>query len=240
MNNLSDEVISALAVDFAKKNKKKIARRITDKKIFPREKKPASVFMAGSPGAGKTEASLELLQSFHNEGGRVLRIDPDELRHEFEWYTGDNSWLFQYAVSILVSKVHDFALEQSQSFILDGTLSSLNIAMENVERSLGRGRFVQILYVYQDPYLAWDFVLRREADEGRNIRMETFVEQYFESRRVVHEIKRKHGKSVHVDLIVKNNDCSVRSYKAGVDRIDTHLPEKYTAESLLQGLPSRR
>ncbi len=25
----------------------------------------------------------------------ILRIDPDELRNEFETYTGGNSWLFQ-------------------------------------------------------------------------------------------------------------------------------------------------
>lgn len=65
--------------------------------------------MAGSPGAGKTEASKALLEEFVEKGRKVLRIDPDDLRSEFEHYSGNNSWLFQPAVSILVEKIHDLA-----------------------------------------------------------------------------------------------------------------------------------
>ena len=49
------------ALAFAKAHKKAIAKRITDKTIYLPEAEPVSVFMAGSPGAGKTEASIELL-----------------------------------------------------------------------------------------------------------------------------------------------------------------------------------
>lgn len=123
--------------------------------------------MAGSPGAGKTEASIELLAIVETNGSEILRIDPDELRHKFPNYTGDNSWLFQKGVSVLVERVHDLALKQKQSFLLDGTLSNYDKAQENISRSLKRHRAVQILYVYQDPMLAWEFVQSREAVEGR-------------------------------------------------------------------------
>ena len=43
------------AEKFARENKKRIAKALTDKSIFPRESDPVSVFMAGAPGAGKTE-----------------------------------------------------------------------------------------------------------------------------------------------------------------------------------------
>ena len=43
------------AYRFAKSNKTSIGRRITDKSIYLAEAEPVSVFMAGSPGAGKTE-----------------------------------------------------------------------------------------------------------------------------------------------------------------------------------------
>lgn len=124
------------------------------------DQEPVSVFMAGSPGAGKTEASKSLLSKLENveKGRKILRIDPDELRMEFEDYSGNNSWVFQPAVSILVDKIHDFALEQRQSFILDGTLSSYGKAEENIDRSLRRNRRVQILYVYLTPEQAWEFV----------------------------------------------------------------------------------
>ena len=179
------------AIAFARSNKKAIGRRLTTKEQYPPEEEPVSVFMAGSPGAGKTEASIALVNFFADTA--ILRIDPDELRNEFATYTGGNSWLFQGGVSILVEKVLDNAIEQKQSFLLDGTFSNLGVARRNVERSLNRGRFVQILYVYQNPVLAWEFVKAREEAEGRRIRSEHFVDQYFAARDVVNALKLEYG-----------------------------------------------
>jgi UDP-N-acetylglucosamine kinase len=99
-----------------------------------------SVFMAGSPGAGKTESSKELLAELESNEPktRILRIDPDDLRCEFPSYTGRNSYLFHGAISIVVGKILDLAHAhaQRQSFLLDGTLSSLKQARENVLRCL--------------------------------------------------------------------------------------------------------
>lgn len=131
------------AIRFARSNKKTIGKRLTDRDRYPPETEPVSVFMAGSPGAGKTEASLALLNFFCDTA--ILRIDPDELRNEFEGYQGGNAWLFQGAISILVGKLIDLALDRKQSFLLDGTLSNIQIARSNVERCLSKGRFVQIL-----------------------------------------------------------------------------------------------
>lgn len=220
------------AVAFARSNKKLIARRLTSRDIFPGETQPVSVFMAGSPGAGKTEASKELLSQLDGSA-KVLRIDPDELRTEFQAYSGSNSWLFQAGISILVDKILDFALEQKQSFLLDGTLSNYSIAERNIERSLQKGRPVQILYVYQEPQFAWQFVLARENEEGRNIRPEQFVEQYFESRRVVEELKRKFGQRVAVDLLYKPIGPGEKTYRDNVDQIESHLPEKFSREQVL-------
>jgi len=172
-----EEKIKQKAIAFAKENKKDIGRRFTDKDTFLPEKDPVSVFMAGSPGAGKTEASKSLIDRLLQGHLKVLRIDPDELRSEFEDYTGDNSWLFQGAVSILVEKIHDLALKQKQSFLLDGTMSHYDVAEKNVDRSLKKGRLVQILYVYQEPCLAWEFVKARESEEGRRIEPEHFIDQ---------------------------------------------------------------
>ncbi len=226
------EKIRQAAVEFAKANKKVIARRLTDPSLFVAEANPVSVFMAGSPGAGKTEASIELLAKLASNGAEILRIDPDELRSEFAGYSGDNSFLFQGAVSILVEKIHDLALDQKQSFLLDGTLSKYEIAKRNIERSLKKGRTVQILYVYQEPMLAWKFVLARELAEGRLIKSEDFVEQYFAARDVVNRLKNELGTAIRVDLLLKNNDNSHRAYEAGIERIDSHTPEKYNSDDL--------
>ena len=218
------------AIAFARENKKKIARRLTDRNLYVAESDPVSVFMAGSPGAGKTEASLELLQKLG--GLPVIRIDPDELRGEFASYCGSNSWLFQAAVSILVEKVIDLALDQKQSFLLDGTLSNLPVARRNIERSLGRNRTTQILYVYQEPNLAWKFVQAREKAEGRKIPQERFIDQYFLARNAVNTLKQEFGARVQVDLLLKNNDGSNRVYEDNIDRIDNYIPEKYNRGDL--------
>jgi hypothetical protein len=91
---------------------------------------------------------------------------------------------------------------------------------------------VQILYVYQEPMLAWEFVESREAVEGRNIRPKHFIEQYFAARKVVNRLKTTFGSDVKVDLLLKNTDNTHKLYKAGVDQIDNHIPEKYTPADL--------
>ncbi len=223
-----DELVAQTALAYAKKHRTEMARRLTDPDIFVPEANPVSVFMAGSPGAGKTEASIELLTLKAADGAKVLRIDPDELREELPGYNGENSWLFQRAVVPIVERIHDLALKQEQSFLLDGTLSSYSVAEKNIQRSLKRDRIVQILYVYQEPEQAWKFVRAREADEGRRIQPEVFVRQYFNAREVVNRLKGEFGKRIQVDLLMKNNDGTHRFYQAGVDQIDNHIPEKYS------------
>lgn len=230
---LSELEITENAIQFARKNKKTIAKRLTPKDIFIPEKDPVSVFMAGSPGAGKTEASKSLIEKYSNGSGyKILRIDPDELREEFEYYDGSNSFLFQGGVSILVEKIHDLAISNKQSFILDGTLSNFDKAVKNIERSINRGRFVQILYVYQDPKQAWFFVKEREKVEGRNIKMEDFIHQYFKARDVVNNIKEHFGKNIHIDLIHKNVDGTNKVYQDNINKIDNYVEEKYNPASL--------
>ena len=223
---LDEQAAQDEAVAFARARRKEIARRLTDPAIYPPEADPVSVFMAGSPGAGKTEASLELIAQFESQGWPVLRIDPDELREEFPGYTGVNAWLFQTAVARVVDAVLDQAFRRDQSFVLDGTFASYDVSRKNVQRALDKGRRVQILYVYQEPMLAWGFVQAREAAEGRRIEPAHFVDQYFGARDVVNRLKAELGSQVHVDLLMKNTDNSRRFYKAGVDMIDTHIPER--------------
>lgn len=220
------------AIEFARKNKKQIAKRLTNVEIYIPEQKPVSVFMAGSPGAGKTEASKVLIEQFREETGQILRIDPDELRSEFDQYTGDNSWLFQSGASILVDKIHDLALEQNQSFILDGTLSNYERAEKNINRSLKRERTVQILYVYQNPQLAWEFVKARELKERRRILPNQFIDQYFAAREVVNGLKNTFQADIKVDLLFKNIDGTNRLYQAGISNIDSYVSEKYTRNDI--------
>lgn len=98
--NEQEKALEQAALEFARANKKKIAKEITDRQRYLSESSPVSVFMAGSPGAGKTEFSkryLSLLQE--NSGYEILRIDPDDYRSRIPGYTGSNSWLVQGAAT---------------------------------------------------------------------------------------------------------------------------------------------
>lgn len=229
---MDDENITYQANLFANKNKKVIAKNRTDIKIFKPEAHPVSVFMAGSPGAGKTESAEALIKKFTNNSS-ILHIDSDDLRKEFPDYNGENSSLFQGATSILVDRMHDLALKQKQSFVFDGTFSNLEKSIQNIERSLKREREIFIVYVYQDPLQAWEFVKIRALKDGRVVPKEAFVEQYFAARANVNKVK-KMFEEVKVDLVEKNIDGTNLRYKENISIIDNHIKEKYSIDTLNQ------
>ncbi|RUO43430.1 zeta toxin family protein [Idiomarina aquatica] len=227
-----DKEVELQAVAYAKKHKTKLARQLTDKTIYAKERDPVSVFMCGSPGAGKTESSKIFLKEIGSDS--VIRLDPDDLRCQFPGYNGSNSYLFQRAISVVIERALDFAFQGKQSFLLDGTLSKLDIAEKNIQRCLDRKRSVLILFVYQSPAMAWEFVQAREKEEGRRILPETFIEQFLGAQEVVRKLKRKFGGRIQVDLLVKNNRGHTRFYHDNVTDIENLLAEKFTRNELEQ------
>ncbi len=159
-------------------------------------------------------------------------MDPDDLRERFQDYTGNNSYLFHGAVSLIVEQMLDRAFKNKQSFLLDGTLSSYAVAEKNIARSLRKKRAVLILFVYQHPKLAWKFVQNREKLEGRRIRAKTFINQFLDSQQVIRELKAKFGNLINVDLLVKNNVGNTRFYHANIQAVEHHVGEKFTREEL--------
>lgn len=227
--NSEDLKIKENSEEYARSNKKEIAKKIIS--FFNSEINPVSVFMAGSPGAGKTESSRWLIKQLTGHIDSILRIDPDELRKHFTDYNGKNSHLFQGATSILAEKLHDLAIDNNQSFVFDTTFSKLEKAIDNIKRSINHKRPIQILYIYQDPLQAWEFVKARELKDGRFVPKDSFIEAYFNARDVVNKIK-KDFPSVVLYLLFKNIDGSTQYYKENIDSIDNHVKEHYTRDSL--------
>ena len=229
MTDEEDKDTSERAKRYVSDNGKKIVQELTEN--FPAEKNPISIFMAGSPGAGKTEASKRLLENH----GHILRIDPDKLRDHFKecGYDGGNSHLFQKSASNLVHRMHNTALKKGNSFLLDGTFASESMAKQNIERSLKRDRQVFILFVYQSPLAAWGFVLDREEVEGRRIRPQDFAEKFCASRNVVNKMKVEFGSKIELSLVQKNVDGTNKFFKESIQQIDDHISEKYTVEEIL-------
>ena len=78
-----------------------------------------AIFMAGSPGAGKTEVATELLSFYQN----MVIIDADRFREGFPTYNGANSSEFQSGASWLVGDIFNRVSDEGYSLLLDGTFA---------------------------------------------------------------------------------------------------------------------
>jgi hypothetical protein len=62
MDCMDEENLKREAEAFTRSHKKQIAQELTDISIYAPNDIPISIFMAGSPGAGKTEYSTNLIK----------------------------------------------------------------------------------------------------------------------------------------------------------------------------------
>lgn len=228
-----DEKVHAEAVEFVKSHKKELIERFANDKLCPQEKDPVSIFMAGSPGAGKTEFSRRFLK-FNKL--TMVRIDADDVKEFIPQYDKKNSSDVQGASSLGVEKLYDYILKSKKSAILDGTFAYYKKVKENIERSLKYGRYVSIFYVYQDPLVAWEFTKAREAMEGRNVPKDVFVDALFQAKENVNKIKLEFGKSVHLNVIIKNFQNSTEETHLEVENVDQYVTINYSKSVLLDSL----
>jgi UDP-N-acetylglucosamine kinase len=228
-----EEQIKEESVQFVKDNKKKIIQKIIKESKVSIVDNPESYFMAGAPGAGKTEFSKKLIKWLKVP---CVRIDADEIRAIIPQYNGSNSDLIQSAANIGVEKLHDYVLSKNFNYIMDSTFSNYDKQLDNINRALNKGRAVIIFYIYQDPIIAWEFTKAREKIEGRKVPMDVFIDKYFNSINTANKIKKHFGNDIVLKFIEKNVDNDVKKYKINVDRVDTSIKKKYTKELLDKSL----
>lgn len=231
-----EKVLEKNAIDFLRTRRKEIQERFAGDLVCRSVENPVSYFMAGSPGAGKTEYSKTLIERlWSDKSAGIARIDHDDIRDLFvsAGYNGTNSHVFQYPANLGVERVHDYALHHDKNFILDATMHNPDKAKVNINRSLKLGRKVVIAYVYQDPLIAWDFTQKREALEGRRISKETFISIFFEAKDAVNMVKQEFGPKIDLWLIEKNyTDTTRERISLNIDKIDNHLKIEYTRVDL--------
>lgn len=223
-----------------KANFQKLQDVFVNTKSFPPATLPVTAFMAGSPGAGKTEFVKELkkIDTKGQLGQQPFAvIDPDAIRDFLPGYSGSNSYLFQNAISIAVGKLFRMTLKNRQNVIVDGTFANYDRAKENVERALANKTQIVIFYVFQHPAVAWDFTLKREAVEGRRIRKNDFIDKFIRSKECVDRIKKEFEDKIQLNIIVKDykdTKFNKRIANAFVDVMDIaeHTGFTYTKEEL--------
>ena len=235
--------ISENAVQYIKelsKNKELFEKISSDWEFMPFET-PLTFFMAGSPGAGKTEVSKRFIENLNKKGDfPIVRIDADEVREICPGYTGENAHLFQEAAALGVNKLYDHVLKKKYNALVDGTFSSLKYAQNNIERALARKRKVVIFYVYQNPFIAWEFTIKRERLEQRKITPEVFVEDFFAARNNVMTIKKKFKTKVTLGLIKKDYQHNIQDYLPDIGSIDDFVEFEYDKDTLYQQIVRRK
>ena len=217
------------SIDFVRHNSNKLCEIFADLNKSPATEKPVSIFMAGSPGAGKTEFSKWLKEPFKS---MPVRIDPDDVRPHLKHYNGQNSFVVQSAADLAVEKILDFVFAHNQNFILDTTFASYNTAKKNVERSLKHGRKVLVFYVFKKPEIAWAFTKAREKKEGRIVPKEVFIKAFFAARENVNKIKAEFGASVSLNFFTLDFTEKTYDFKANIQSIDDILEFKYNENYL--------
>lgn len=233
MDNLLSEKelnIEKDSIKYVKDNRKLIQEKFADIKKYPSVLNPVSIFLVGSPGAGKTEFARRFIKDSQKP---VVHIDPDEIRKIISIAcSNNNATLLQRASALGVEKVYDCVMSNNQDVILDGTLIDYDKAFINIERSIKHKRLIHIYYIYQDPMLAWSFTKKREALEHRGIPKDFFIKAFFQAKDNVNKLKEKFGKSLQLNLIIKNFENDSMKFELNIEKIDSYLKISYTKEDL--------
>ncbi len=229
---MKDKSVSEKTIDWVRANKKKIIEHFASDVVCPKSDEPFPIFMAGSPGAGKTESSIAIVEMLKKRGDAIVRIDPDEIRKLIPQYTGSNTDAVKGASFLAVEKLYDYVLKAGKSMILDSTFTPYKKIEGNVRRSVAKGRTTTVIYIDQDPLVAWHFTKEREKVEGRSIPREFFIRTLFESWENVRKIKETYGDKVILRVVQKDYVKQTQSVVEDVKFIDDVVRIKYSVDDL--------
>lgn len=236
LNLRNEEDISKNAIDFIYKmaKDKELYRVFMDGDYYKSSDIPQTFFMAGSPGAGKTEWSKNFVKEISKIDDLIVRIDADEIRELCPGYNGANSHLFQGATSVGVNKLYDYALKKRLNVLLDSTFSSYKYAESNIRRAIDKKRDVDIFYIYQEPVIAWEFTQKREKLENRKITIETFINDFISAKENIEKVKEIFKDKIKLTVIKKDYNNDLDKTWINVANIDSYVKFDYTSESLYE------
>ena len=221
-------------------------------------------FMAGSPGAGKTEFSKrymsgeidkkdsKLANNLKKRGFDVkdfdtlfIRIDVDSIRDFLPQYQradketclSGNAHVVQKAANKGLDILRKYCFQNNISFLHDGTFGNYETMRELVKKSLKLGRKVRIFYIYLDPLVAWEFTQARECMEGRNILKEKFIEQFFASRKNVDKIKKEFGNKIDLCCVIKDHKNEIEEVRFNIENVDKFIKKYYNEKLISEHTP---
>lgn len=213
-------------------SKKKFVAEFIKKSGAKTTPNPAAIFMAGLPGAGKTEFSKELIKNIG--GTKAVRIDMDEIASKIKGYRPEEADQYREPATKLLNGIYDEVLKNHLEFIMDGTFGSKN-SLKNVERALRHNYSIRIVYIEQDPRLAWEFTLAREKVEHRAIDINGFISAYFNTIENLIKVEPliANNNKITMDIITKDKNNKIDSWIPNIKNgIDIVLKTNYNKNTL--------
>ena len=185
------------ASQWMQENKEYILEKIVTERN-PRDAKEC-IFMAGSPGAGKTETvrRLKLKETFTILEADEIRVLNPYYQKTTETQKG-NAHLIQKAASIGLEHCRKYCIENGIAFVQDTTLSNRG-SVDLIKKLSNANWNMTIFYIYQDPEKAWQFTKAREEIEGRSVPKESFAESF---TGIIHNIEKIQQKYPSIRILV--------------------------------------
>ena len=221
--------------EWARKNKKLFANRVVTAAGVQPHDEPAAFFMAGLPGAGKTEFTESLISDLKL---KAVRIDMDEIATQIDGYQPQEAHAFREAATDVLNAVFDRATHRRVDFIMDGTFRSSK-AINNLRRCAEKGYHIKLFYVHQEPLPAWEFTVTREKVEKRHIDKAGFIDSYFEIFDNLKAIEENNIPNLTLDFVVKDKTNKIGRWHENIQisEIDELIGEHYNRGYLERILP---
>lgn len=129
-----------------------------------------------------------------------------------------------------------FVVENKINVIVDGTMSNYEKSEKNVIKFHKSGYRIGVVYVYQEPAVAWTFTQAREKTEGRRIRRTDFIDAFFAAYQTVKTLQQKHGDKFELIGVKKNHVNKIEDFQIGISDITSYISISETVSSLEEKL----
>lgn len=196
----------------------------------------STIFLAGSPWAGKTE----WIDSFLDKDKYVI-LDSDEYRKKFDGYVWINAEEFQRYASRVMDKMFSFCMKNNLNVIVDGTFWNRKIIEQNIFQCIKRNRVFMVALILQHPIISYLYTKKRELEKTRKIPKDEFIKKFFTSIENVHfVIENYHEMPVFIAQKTHSEDGGVKKFESilikNLEHFDKYTKKWYTIKDNLINL----
>jgi predicted ABC-type ATPase len=141
--------------------------------VSPTTGTPRAVFLAGQPGAGKSDLAAKAMREFRSNGGCVT-VNPDDMRVYHPRYLEDAKEDDRSAAAkvhpdmkIWADRLFDDAARERKNIVVDGTLADKEHAEKRISELRSHGYRTEMRAMAVNPRTSWlGVVSRYEKEKG--------------------------------------------------------------------------